>query len=95
MGSAQQFHIAKITVFLGLLLLHVPRVVLADDLQNRVSYWEKQAFHCTENGLDFPSKQRTPGCRSAIMSLISAGDQVSPAGSVKWIPLSVRTVWTL
>src|SRR4029077_20233691 len=33
--------------------------------------------------------------RLAVIALISAGDQVSPAGSVKWVPLSVRTVWTL
>ena len=35
------------------------------------------------------------GFRSAIISLISTGDQESPVGSVKWVPLSVRTVWTL
>ena len=35
------------------------------------------------------------GFRLAIMSRISAGDHASPAGSVKWVPLSVRTrVWT-
>jgi hypothetical protein len=32
--------------------------------------------------------------RSAIIRLISAGDQVWPAGPVKWAPSSVRTVWT-
>ncbi len=32
---------------------------------------------------------------SAIISLISTGDQELPVGSVKWVPLSVRTVWTL
>ena len=31
---------------------------------------------------------------SAIMALISAGDQQPPEGSVKWVPLWVRTVWT-
>ena len=28
-------------------------------------------------------------------SRISTGDQELPGGSVKWVPLSVRTVWTL
>ena len=38
---------------------------------------------------------RSEGFRSAIISLISTGDQELPVGSVKWVPLSVRTVWTL
>src|ERR1044071_8593279 len=42
---------------------------------------------CLEHGLETPF--------SARMALISVGVQALPDGSVKWVPLSVSTVWIL
>ena len=79
----------------GRKITQIQQKILVDHISRPRMLWLRQPVVNIIGGAGIFEGMRSEGLLLGDHLPDSTGDQESPVGSVKWVPLSVRTVWTL